>query len=87
MKLETKRQHVFGLNNVNNINNEIKINSDGSDLTNYNYKNKEIEGFGAFDQMNMAMKKLREDLPKEIAGRKNCGRKRGKSRSRKAGKN
>lgn len=31
---------------------------------------KTIEGFGAFDQMNMAMKKLREDLPKEIAGRK-----------------
>ena len=29
-----------------------------------------IEGFGAFDQMNLAMKKLREDLPKEIAGRK-----------------
>lgn len=31
---------------------------------------KEIEGFGAFDQMNMAMKKLREDLPKEIGDRK-----------------
>lgn len=29
-----------------------------------------IEGFGAIDQMNLAMKKLREDLPKEIAGRK-----------------
>jgi len=29
-----------------------------------------IEGFGAFDQMNLAMKKLREELPKEIAGRK-----------------
>lgn len=29
-----------------------------------------IEGFGAFDQMNLAMKKLREDLPKEIGGRK-----------------
>lgn len=29
-----------------------------------------IEGFGAFDQMNMAMKKLREELPKEIGGRK-----------------
>lgn len=29
-----------------------------------------IEGFGAFDQMNLAMKKLREGLPKEIAGRK-----------------
>lgn len=29
-----------------------------------------IEGFGALDQMNMAMKKLRENLPKEIAGRK-----------------
>jgi len=29
-----------------------------------------IEGFGALDQMNLAMKKLREDLPKEIAGRK-----------------
>ncbi len=29
-----------------------------------------IEGFGAFDQMNLAMKKLREDLPKEIAGKK-----------------
>lgn len=29
-----------------------------------------IEGFGAIDQMNMAMKKLRADLPKEIAGRK-----------------
>lgn len=31
---------------------------------------KEIQGFGAFDQMNLAMKKLRENLPKEIAGRK-----------------
>lgn len=29
-----------------------------------------IEGFGALDQMNLAMKKLRSDLPKEIAGRK-----------------
>lgn len=29
-----------------------------------------IEGFGAFDQMNLAMKTLRENLPKEIAGRK-----------------
>lgn len=29
-----------------------------------------IEGFGALDQMNQAMVKLREDLPKEIAGRK-----------------
>lgn len=29
-----------------------------------------IEGFGALDQMNMAMKKLRENLPREIAGRK-----------------
>jgi phosphomannomutase len=29
-----------------------------------------IEGFGAFDQMNLAMKKLRENLPKEVAGRK-----------------
>jgi phosphomannomutase len=29
-----------------------------------------IEGFGAFDQMNMAMKELRSDLPKEIGGRK-----------------
>lgn len=29
-----------------------------------------IEGFGAFDQMNLAMKKLRENLPKEIGGRK-----------------
>lgn len=29
-----------------------------------------IEGFGALDQMNIAMKKLREDLPTEIAGRK-----------------
>jgi phosphomannomutase len=29
-----------------------------------------IEGFGAFDQMNLAMKKLREELPKEVAGRK-----------------
>lgn len=31
---------------------------------------KEIIGFGAFDQMNQAMKKLRESLPKEIGGRK-----------------
>jgi phosphoglucomutase/phosphomannomutase len=31
---------------------------------------KVIEGYGAFDQMNSAMKKLREDLPKEFAGRK-----------------
>lgn len=31
---------------------------------------KTIEGFGALDQMNLAMKKLRENLPKEIAGRK-----------------
>lgn len=31
---------------------------------------KEIQGFGAFDQMNLAMKKLRENLPKEIGGRK-----------------
>lgn len=29
-----------------------------------------IEGFGALDQMNHAMKKLRKNLPKEIAGRK-----------------
>lgn len=29
-----------------------------------------IEGFGSYDQMNLAMKKLREDLPKEISGRK-----------------
>lgn len=29
-----------------------------------------IEGFGSFDQMNMAMAKLREQLPTEIAGRK-----------------
>ncbi len=29
-----------------------------------------IEGFGAFDQMNLAMKKLRQDLPKEIGERK-----------------
>lgn len=31
---------------------------------------KVIEGFGAFDQMNLAMKKLRENLPKEIGDRK-----------------
>ena len=31
---------------------------------------KEITGFGAFDQMNLAMKKLRENLPNEIGGRK-----------------
>ena len=29
-----------------------------------------IEGFGALDQMNLAMKQLRAELPKEIAGRK-----------------
>lgn len=29
-----------------------------------------IEGFGALDQMNLAMKQLRKDLPNEIAGRK-----------------
>jgi len=29
-----------------------------------------IEGFGALDQMNLAMKELRKNLPKEIAGRK-----------------
>jgi phosphoglucomutase len=29
-----------------------------------------IEGFGALDQMNLAMKQLRKELPKEIAGRK-----------------
>jgi phosphomannomutase len=29
-----------------------------------------IEGFGAFDQMNLAMKALRENLPKEIGGQK-----------------
>lgn len=29
-----------------------------------------IEGFGAFDQMNLAMVELRKNLPKEIAGRK-----------------
>lgn len=29
-----------------------------------------IEGFGSFEQMNLAMKKLRLNLPKEIAGRK-----------------
>lgn len=29
-----------------------------------------IDGFGAFDQMNLAMKKLRKNLPKEIAGKK-----------------
>jgi phosphoglucomutase len=29
-----------------------------------------IEGLGSFDQMNLAMKKFRENLPKEIAGRK-----------------
>lgn len=28
-----------------------------------------IEGFGAFDQMNLAMKQLRQNLPKEVAGR------------------
>lgn len=31
---------------------------------------KTIEGFGALDQMNLAMKELRVNLPKEIAGRK-----------------
>ncbi|HUQ85899.1 MAG TPA: phospho-sugar mutase [Candidatus Limnocylindrales bacterium] len=31
---------------------------------------KAIEGFGAFEQMNMSMEKLREKLPTEIAGRK-----------------
>lgn len=30
---------------------------------------REIEGFGAFDRMNLAMAKLREALPKEIAGK------------------
>ena len=30
----------------------------------------EIQGFGAIDQMNLAMKELRKNLPKEIAGRK-----------------
>lgn len=29
-----------------------------------------IEGFGSFDQMNLAMKELRQNLPKEIGGRK-----------------
>ncbi len=29
-----------------------------------------IEGFGAFDQMNLAMNELRKNLPKEIGGRK-----------------
>lgn len=29
-----------------------------------------IEGFGAFDQMNLAMVELRKNLPKEIAGRR-----------------
>jgi len=29
-----------------------------------------IEGFGSFEQMNLSMKKLRANLPKEIAGRK-----------------
>lgn len=29
-----------------------------------------IEGFGSFDQMNLAMVELRKNLPKEIAGRK-----------------
>jgi phosphomannomutase len=28
-----------------------------------------IEGFGSFEQMNLAMKKLRQDLPKEVGGR------------------
>lgn len=31
---------------------------------------REIEGFGALDQMNLAMIKLRENLPMEVAGRK-----------------
>ncbi len=31
---------------------------------------REIQGFGAIDQMNLAMKELRKNLPKEIAGRK-----------------
>lgn len=31
---------------------------------------KQIEGLGAFDQMNLAMAELRKNLPKEIAGRK-----------------
>ncbi|GIW61646.1 MAG: phosphoglucomutase [Patescibacteria group bacterium] len=31
---------------------------------------KVIDGFGAFDQMNLAMKRLRKNLPQEIAGRK-----------------
>lgn len=31
---------------------------------------RKIEGFGAFDQMNLAMEELRKHLPKEIAGRK-----------------
>ncbi len=31
---------------------------------------KVIDGFGAFDQMNLAMKKLRKNLPQEIAGKK-----------------
>lgn len=31
---------------------------------------REIQGFGAFDQMNLAMVELRKNLPKEIAGRK-----------------
>ncbi|MEK7558946.1 MAG: phospho-sugar mutase [Patescibacteria group bacterium] len=31
---------------------------------------KVIEGFGAFDQMNLAMEKLRENLPKEIGEKK-----------------
>lgn len=31
---------------------------------------KEMTGFGAFDQMNLAMKKFRDNLPKEIGGRK-----------------
>lgn len=31
---------------------------------------REIEGFGAFDQMNLAMVELRKNLPKEIGGKK-----------------
>lgn len=32
--------------------------------------NRVIEGFGSFEQMNMAMKELRANIPKEIGGRK-----------------
>ena len=31
---------------------------------------REIQGFGAFEQMNLAMAELRKNLPKEIAGKK-----------------